>query len=152
MAVFEHEQFVQCPADRLFDFLSRPENAVRLSRPDSRPTFTAAPEVIYQGAELEFELRAYGQVQSLVHVITAYEPPRRIVEEMVHGPLEDWVHEHLFHQHDGGVRLVDRITFEPPRGMLGWLLTEERILASLQSGFDWRTQELDRIVAAGGLS
>lgn len=151
MPSFEHEQTFSCSVESLFNFLTRPANMIRLSPPDSGLVFHSAPEVIQAGVELEFEVQAYGQSQSIVHEIVEVERPRRILERMVHGPFEDLEHEHLFDGDESESKLVDRITFTPPRGLLGLLLTEARVVSSLQKSFDYRRRELEALIAQGEL-
>jgi ligand-binding SRPBCC domain-containing protein len=152
MAVFEHEQTLPCDVERVFDFLTRPANVARLALPENELTFLSAPEILAAGVEVEFEIRAYGQRQSIVHEIIEVERPRRVLERMLHGPLEDWEHEHLFESSPAGARVVDRISFQPPRGMIGLLLTEQRILASLERGFAHQRRLLEEFVARGELA
>ncbi len=151
MPVFLHEQRLPCLAESLFEFLIRPANVLRLSQPESRLQFLEAPEVISPGDELEFEVRAYGQPQSIVHEIVEVERPRRILERMLHGPLEDLEHEHLFEPQGDGVLLIDRITFVPPKGLIGLLLTEARLQASFEQSFAYRRRRLEELVAEGEL-
>ena len=151
MPVFLHEQRLECRVETLFDFLIRPANVLRVSQPESRLQFIDAPEVISAGAELEFEVRAYGQPQSIVHEIIDVDPPRRILERMLHGPLEELEHEHLFEADGSGVRLIDRITFVPPKGLIGLLLTEARLQASFEQSFAYRQRRLEQLVAEGEL-
>lgn len=151
MAEYEHQQRLPCRVESLFDFLARPANQVRLSQPESRLTFHDPPEVIAAGDELEFEVRAYGATQSVVHEIITVERPRLIVERMLHGPLEELEHEHLFEPDTGGTLLIDRIRFQPPGGMIGLLLTEARLRKSFDDSFAYRRQILERLVAEGEL-
>jgi len=149
MPEYEHQQRLECSVEALFDFLSRPANQVRLSRPESRLTFLDPPEVISAGDELEFEVRAYGTTQSVVHEIVSVERPRLIVERMLHGPLEELEHEHLFESENGTVVLIDRIRFVPPGGMIGLLLTEARLRKSFDESFAYRRRVLEHLVAEG---
>jgi len=152
MAVFEHEHVLPCRVEAAFDFLARPANIVRLTEPEAQLSFVDEPEVISAGIELEFEIRAFGMPTSLVHAIIDVDRPRRIYERMIHGPLNDFEHEHLFEEHDGGTRLVDRICFEPPGGMIGLVLTEQRIHSSLEKSFKYRRQQLEHFIALGELA
>jgi len=86
-----------------------------------------------------------------MHQITSFEPPSRIVEEMIHGPMKEWVHEHVFEDSPLGVRLIDRITFETPGGLIGLLLTESKVQSSLEQGFLHRRQLLESLVQSGEL-
>ena len=56
---------------------------------------------------------------------------------------------HHLETRDGGVRMIDRVIFEPPGGMLGFLVKESTILDGLEDGFIHREQELKRIVEQG---
>ena len=93
---------------------------------------------------MEFRVQAYGVVRSAVHEVTAWDEPRRFVERQVAGPLGSWVHEHLFEVTASGVRVIDRITFAPPSGMLGLLVNERKIRESLEDGFAHRHHELEK--------
>ncbi len=48
--------------------------------------------------------------------------------------------------------MIDIIDFEPPGGLLGFIATPERITSSLEDGFFARQQQLERLIASGGLS
>lgn len=151
MALFEHQHELDCTVVGAFEFLTRPKNVVELVHPESNVTLLSAPESIHQGAELEFEIRAYGQTQSMVHQIVVFEPPSRIVEEMIHGPMKEWVHEHVFEESPRGVRLIDRIQFKTPGGLIGLLLTESKVRTSLEQGFLHRRRLLEDMVLSGAL-
>ncbi len=57
-----------------------------------------------------------------------------------------WIHDHLFEATpEGGVRVIDRIEFEPPSGLAGLLVTEDRIRSSLEDGFDHRYLQLETL-------
>jgi ligand-binding SRPBCC domain-containing protein len=149
MPEFEHQQRLACSVEALFDFLTRPANQVRLSRPESQLTFLDPPDVIAPGHELEFEVRAYGTTQSVTHEIVAVERPRLILERMLHGPLEELEHEHLFEGTAREAVIVDRIRFTPPGGMIGLLLTEARLRKSFEESFAYRSRILEQLVAEG---
>ena len=151
MAEFEHQQRLDCPVEAVFDYLARPVNQLRLSQPESRLTFIEPPEVITSGIELEFEVRAYGTTQSIVHEIITVDRPRLIVERMLHGPLEELEHEHLFQIDGNGTVLIDRIRFVPPGGMIGLLLTEARLRKSFEDSFAYRRRVLQQLVEEGEL-
>lgn len=151
MPEFEHQQRLACSVEALFDFLSRPKNVVRLSQPESRLTFFDPPEVVAMGDELEFEVRAYGSTQSVVHEIVTVERPRLIIERMIHGPLEELEHEHRFDEDPEGTVLIDRIRFIPPGGLIGLLLTEARLRKSFEESFAYRRRLLAQLVEDGEL-
>src|SRR5206468_5943881 len=51
--------------------------------------------------------------------ITALERPSRFVDEQVRGPFARFRHEHVFEPVGGGTRMIDRVEFAAPLGLLG---------------------------------
>jgi ligand-binding SRPBCC domain-containing protein len=151
MAVFEAALDLPCLPQRLFDFLLRPANVARISDPRLGLTFTDAPEVVALGSRIVFQVQGFGVVQTIEHKIVELDDPWLIVEEQVKGPMKAWRHEHVLESIDVGTRMIDRVIFEPPGGMLGFLVKESKILESLEDGFIHREEELQRLAARGGL-
>ena len=135
MAVFETSINIACDTQTAFDFLCRPANHARISPPSLSLRFTDAPEVIVLGSHLTFEVTNIGQTQQITHEITAISE-FAYTESQVDGPMRSWIHEHVVTHDAGGCAIIDRIEFEPPGGMLGFLVTENRIRETLQAGFE----------------
>lgn len=53
--------------------------------------------------------------------VIAHEPPRRFVDEQLagRGPFRRWRHTHTFEPAGDGTRIIDRIEYELPFGLLG---------------------------------
>jgi ligand-binding SRPBCC domain-containing protein len=152
MAQFENETWLPCRVESLFDFLLRPANVQRISDPRLGLIFEKAPEVVATGSRIAFKVQAYGVVQKLEHEVIVVEHPRLIVEEQVKGPMKAWRHEHHLEAGEQGVRMIDRVLFEPPGGMLGFLVKESNIIEGLEDGFEHRAQELRRLIERGEIS
>lgn len=146
MATFEASVTVACPHDLAFDFLIRPENNVRTSPPQLTFNLLQAPDVLQLGSIIEFEIGGFGPVQRMVHEITAFDGPNSYTETQRTGPLRSFVHEHQVEPNGHGVVIVDRIHFEPPGGLAGFVVTESLIQKSLDTGFEHRHAELKRIL------
>ena len=95
---------------------------------------------------VEFEVAGFGPVQKLVHEITTFDGPRHFTETQRKGPLGSLVHEHLVEEDGDSIVVVDRIAFEPPGGLAGFIVTESLIQKSLIEGFEHRHRELKRIL------
>src|SRR5687768_4628835 len=152
MAEFENELWLPCDVEALFAFLLRPLNVQRISDPRLGLVFEHAPDVVVTGSRIAFKVQAYGVVQKIEHEITSVEHPRLIVEEQIKGPMKAWRHEHLLEPKVNGVQMIDRVTFEPPGGMLGFLVKESTILDGLEDGFIHREQELRRLIEKGEIA
>jgi len=147
MAQFEVTVSLRSTVEAAFDFLSLPANSVKISPPDANLQIVEAPARFELGSRFEFLLGGFGPPQKILHEISLFEPPRRITETLVRGPLESWVHHHIVEDEGGGrIAVIDRIEFEPPGGLVGMLVTEEMILQSLQTGFEHRHREIRKLL------
>jgi ligand-binding SRPBCC domain-containing protein len=71
-----------------------------------------------------FAARHFGLPWRMTSRITAYDCPRRFVDEQVRGPFRAWRHEHTFAWDDAlGVTIArDVVHFIAPLGFLGWMV------------------------------
>jgi ligand-binding SRPBCC domain-containing protein len=144
---------IETAAQRIWDFLVRPDLVQKITPSEMEMKYVKVPEVLSPGAQLEFNLIGFGPPLRVVHEVSRFEPTTRFTETQVKGPLKSWDHEHIIaDEGNGRASLTDRITFEPPGGMVGYLVTADKILAALTSGFQFRHQELKRLLEAGGVS
>lgn len=151
MPVFESRVVLPCPPREAYEFLLRPANVLPLYPPEMGLSFRDPPEVLKPGSELHLRVQAYGQTQDLIHRFDDFDSPQRFCERQVKGPMKLWVHEHLFETPDGHtVEIVDRVEFQPPGGLLGFLLTEARIKESLLGLFTHRATRLREVFAGAG--
>jgi ligand-binding SRPBCC domain-containing protein len=138
---------VHCDADRVFDFLTRAENIPKIVPPDLKLRVVSAPEQLSLGCRFEVQILGFGPPQNVVYEITEYSRPLRFAESQIKGPLKRYVHEHVFSSGEDGMLLVtDRIEFEPPGGLLGMLITPERLTKSFRDGLVHRHAELKRLL------
>ncbi|RPI89930.1 MAG: hypothetical protein EHM42_02185 [Planctomycetaceae bacterium] len=143
MALFEAKVTLPCTPQQVFDFLLRPTNVAEISPPSLGLCFLDPPEVIAKGTRLKFRIQGFGQIREGEHEIVEVLPHTQITENQVRGLLPRWVHDHLFTTNDDGETIVtDRIDFEPPGGVLGLLVTKNRVLDQLEEAFDHRHVQL----------
>ena len=149
MALFEYETVVPGAPGSVFEFLRKPVNLERIAQPQMGLKFTKAPELIDIGSQLDFQIVSFNQVHTVSHRITDFRNAELIREELIKGPMRSWVHSHRFEPHADGVRLIDVIEFELPGGLLGLLLSEDKVLDQLDDGFFYRAQQLQRLAESG---
>lgn len=150
MASFETVLTLNCAGEMVFDFLIQPANVLKILPPEAGVNYLDVPERLELGSRLEFELTGIGPVQRVIHEVIEFRHPQRFTEKQVKGPLKRFEHQHIVESADNGkIRIIDRIEFEPPGGLAGFLITETRILDSLEEGFDHRHRELKRILEEG---
>ncbi|WP_437203963.1 SRPBCC family protein [Planctomicrobium sp. SH664] len=149
MPLLEYEVEFPCSATALFDFLARPANIVRVTRPDLGIKFTSAPDVLAAGSQLDFQIVTMGQVVKSTHRIAQFEHAKLVVEQQVTGPMKAWMHSHIYEPTGTGVILRERVEYQLPGGLLGFLLTESKINDHLEDGFFYRDQKLNDLIKQG---
>ena len=139
-------------ADRLRAFLGRTANLPQISDPSLELEILSAPEIVTLGQRIEFRITAYGFKQRAIHEYITVEE-LQIIENQVEGPLRAWKHRQQIEVvATGECRLTDRIEFEPPGGMLGFLLTETKVQESIQEGMQIRYESLSGLITSGILA
>ena len=146
MPTLESSTLIRCPAERLFDFLTLSENFPKLVPFELQLKVVQAPERLSLGSHIEVQIGGFGPPQNVVYEITEFERPQRFRETQVKGPLGRYAHEHVVVPEGDAVRMIDRIDFAPPGGLLGFLLTEARLKTSLEQGLAHRHRELQRLL------
>lgn len=151
MPVHEEQLRIPAPVDRLFEFLLRPANVALVSDPSTGLQMVDAPEVVQVGSIVTFRISAFGQIRDITHQITELEPHRSVVEVQTAGPMKAWRHTHTFERDGDGAILVERIDFEPPGGIVGLLVTADKIIDQLADAMYYREQALCKLAAQGAI-
>lgn len=98
------------------------------------------------GDEVTFRARHLGLAWRMTSRITAYEPPRRFVDEQIRGPFRALRHEHLFHDlGDSWTRMTDLMTVSAPFGPLGFLVTRALLAPYLRRLLKQRAAHIKRV-------
>ena len=146
MPIFESRTDLHGSVDQVFDFLIRPANLQAIAPPDMQFVFVTPPDIIELGTRLKVKAQVYGMVQELTYEIVEMKSPSLFREKMVEGPLKLWLHDYIIEPHPSAdrVTLINRIEFEPPGGVLGFLVTADSILDALDDGFEHRRELLQK--------
>lgn len=151
MPVFESSVPLSCSREQIWEFLVRPANVLKILPPDAGMSFINVPDRLELGSHVEFKIEGMGPTQHVLHKVTAFEPLARFVESQVKGPLKAWDHDHRLEDHSDGILLIDRVEFEPPGGLIGFVVTEQVVYGWLESGFAHRHKALQELCAQGDL-
>ncbi len=131
-----------CSLSRARDFLGKTAHLPETSDPDLELEVLNAPEDIIVDSVIEFRISAYGFKQTMKHRYVDVSDVL-IVAEQIDGPTRSWIHrQKLADNGDGTCTLTDEIDFEPPGGMLGFVMTAEKVLESIQGGMEHRYETL----------
>ena len=152
MYTLEREQWLAAPPGQVWEFLQNPANLDRITPPDLRFSIVSeTPAVMYDGLIIEYRiaiplLGSHAWITEIKHV----SPGRSFVDEQRLGPYRFWYHHHEIEPADGGTRMRDRVSYQPPFGPLGRLLHPFYIRPTLERIFDYRRQELQLLLGERG--
>ncbi len=144
MAVrFERATTLAIPPAEAFDLsLSVATHLASMSRSREQAIGRVQSDSLSLGDEVTWRAWHFGIPWRLTSRITAFDRPRRFIDEQVRGPFHKFHHEHVFEEIGGGSRMIDIVEFEAPAGWLG-RLAERLVLASyMRSLIDERNRYL----------
>jgi ligand-binding SRPBCC domain-containing protein len=139
MPVFEAVTLLACPPRRAFEFIADPANLALVTPPEMHLEIIDPPPRVALGVKLKARAGRYGIKQTMVNEVTRFEEGVGFTDEQVEGPFKKMVHSHRVDAHDGGTQLTDTFDFEAPGGLLGFVMTNDRILSELKTLAAFRT-------------
>ncbi|MDA1014754.1 MAG: hypothetical protein O3A00_09925 [Planctomycetota bacterium] len=127
---------LDCGVETLFQFLTRPRNGPKYSPPDTKLKILDGPEQLQLGSRVKFRLRGFGQRLQLENEVVEFDEPTSFAEEQTSGPMTYWRHCRTLKQiSESKTLLTDEVYFTPPKGLVGFVMTESRIRKQLERGF-----------------
>jgi ligand-binding SRPBCC domain-containing protein len=133
------------PVPDLFAFFSKPRNLVLLAPADLNLELLTGPDIMQQGARLVWKGRRWGISQQIIQEVATFDHEKLIALEQKQGPFARWFHAHQFEATDAGTRIIEKIEFEPPGGMLGFVVTANTIRKDLDKLLAFREKKLKEI-------
>lgn len=140
----ERTQILPAKPEALWQFLSRPENLNAITPPWLHFEIrTAVPEKMFNGLLVEYRVRVplFG-TQNWLTEIKHIQEGASFVDEQRAGPYKLWYHYHEVQPHEAGSRMIDRVTYQLPFGLLGDLVHTLVIKRQLKQIFDHRERAL----------
>lgn len=120
MPTFDVSSWIAASPETVFD-LSRSIDAHTASMAGSGERVVGGVTAghIDLGQEVTWRARHFGVTFEMTARIVELDRPTRFVDEQVKGPFEAWRHLHEFVSEGEGARMLDRIHYEVPFGLLG---------------------------------
>lgn len=141
---------VRTDVQTLWDFISLPENLLKITPPDMefRITFRSSldGEKMYPGQIIAYKLRPMPFFKaSWVTEITQVLEKRFFIDEQRFGPYRFWHHQHILQEADGGIEMIDIVSYKLPYGFLGRWVGGRLVRKKLKGIFDYRAKRMKEI-------
>jgi ligand-binding SRPBCC domain-containing protein len=143
VSAFVSEIWLPRPLEEVFAFFADAKNLQAITPPWlDFALVTPEPIRMSRGTLIDYRLRLHGFPIRWRSEITAWEPPRRFVDDQRRGPYKLWVHEHRFQAQDGGTHVADAVRYAVPGGALIDRLFVRRDVERI---FQFRRQKLQEL-------
>ncbi len=144
MRQYEFKQFVPASLDVVWDFFSSPANLSKITPPGMGFIMTSPlqPEM-YAGMFITYKVSPVpGFRLNWVTEITHVNPKKFFIDEQRRGPYSIWHHEHHFSAVEGGVEMLDILSYQVPFGFIGSLVDLVFVKNKVKQIFNYREKQI----------
>ncbi len=143
----EAETILPITLDRAWEYFSSPSNLAEITPPHMGFRITTKPaKKAFSGQIISYSVAVLPGIRTnWVTEITHVEEGRYFVDEQRFGPYNMWHHEHHFQETEGGVQMIDRVSFKIPFGPLGHIAYRLFVKKQLEQIFNYREQKLKEV-------
>ena len=141
------KQIVHTDLETCWEFFSNPAN-LKLITPEYMgfDVKTETPKEMYEGLIIAYKVSPLLNIpMEWVTEITHVRDKSFFVDEQRVGPYKLWHHEHHFKEVEGGVEMIDIVSYQPPFGILGKLVHPFIIRPKLEQIFAYRFEKVEDI-------
>ena len=144
MHILEREIILDTDPDTLWEFLSTPVNLNDLTPPElDFQILSEVPDKMYNGLTILYEIQIplFGKHRWLTE-IKHIQAGSFFVDEQRVGPYKLWYHQHWVEAFDKKTRMVDRVCYQLPFGVLGLVVHRLWVKSMLERIFAYRATRL----------
>ena len=149
MYLLERDQQIRTTIREAWDFIRTPQNLNRITPPDLEFEIVSnVPDRMYNGLIIEYLITIpfFGR-QKWIAEIQHIREPFSFVDKQKQGPYKHWHHYHELIETENGVRIIDKVYYEMPLGILGRLLHFIIIRKTLERIFDFRAVKFEELLS-----
>ncbi|MEJ2197171.1 MAG: SRPBCC family protein [Desulfuromonadales bacterium] len=152
MHVIDKKITLHAAPQEVWAFLATPLNLNELTPPDLEfRILSDLPDKMYNGLMITYEIAIplFGTHRWLTEIKHINEGVSFVDEQRV-GPYKLWYHQHFIEPvGEEMTRMIDRVTYLLPFGLLGRLVHKVKVKHMLEEIFDYRTQRLYELFGEG---
>lgn len=130
-----------------WDFFSSPTNLEKITPPHMGFKITSGKsKEMYPGQIISYIVAALPGIKTnWVTEITHVDDQKFFVDEQRFGPYRMWHHEHHFEEKEGGIVMIDIVSYKIPLGFLGYIAHFLLVKKQLKGIFEYRQKVLDEM-------
>lgn len=150
MYTLHSEILVNTTLEKAWGFIQNPANLNRITPPDMAfEILTDHPKTMREGMLVEYRVKIpFLGVQPWLSELKHIAEGHSFVDEQKIGPYKLWYHYHALEHTDGGIKFIDRVTYEVPYGIIGKMAHGLFIRKTLERIFDYRSAALVSILSS----
>ena len=144
MYTLTREQYLDTTLSKAWDFLKNPANLDQITPEDLKFKIVSdVPSSMFNGLMIEYRIHipVIG-LRKWVAEIKHIRDQHSFVDEQRIGPYKLWYHYHEIFQENGQIKVIDRVYYEVPYGIIGKVLHALFIRRTLERIFDFRQEKL----------
>jgi len=145
MHFLEREIILNAEVETVWAFMATPANLNELTPPELNfQIVSELPDKMYNGLTVLYLIRIplFGKRRWLTEIKHIREGEYFVDEQRI-GPYRLWYHEHSIEPlGDKQTRMVDRVSYQLPFGILGYLVHQFWVKNMLDTIFDYRAKRL----------
>lgn len=117
---FQKGVLINTELKKIFDFHLDSNNLHLISPPFPKIKIIQLPDIpLKKNDEVELELNFFLFKIKWRLIIDEIDKNIQIVDKQIKGPFKEWRHTHFFHLEKEKVKMIDKIEFTPPFGLIG---------------------------------
>lgn len=139
-------QFLPISLAEAWDFFSSPRNLQKITPSEMNFEILSITQdkKVYAGQLIEYNVSVLPFLRvRWVTEITQVSDLHYFIDEQRFGPYSLWHHQHHFQQVDGGVEMIDEVSYALPLGILGRMAHWFFVKREVKNIFDYRKKILD---------
>ena len=145
MHILERDVILNTDPDTLWEFLSTPVNLNDLTPQELHfKILSDVPDKMYNGLTILYEIQIpiFGKRRWLTE-IKHIETGNFFVDEQRVGPYKHWYHQHRVEAFENKAKMIDRVYYQLPFGVLGLLVHKLWVKNMLETIFNHRASRLE---------
>lgn len=147
MPIFEHAFQVRASVDVVAAFHDEAASLVAITPPPVRVKVLRFDAPVRAGSRVIFKLMLGPlAVATWDGEIVEHQPGVSFRDVLRRGPFGKWSHTHAFEAAAGGTRVIDRVEYEPPFGLIGKIIDPVFVRPALRFMFWYRARQTRRLL------